>query len=186
VNVLELELDLRKKSKATIDHFIVELGKMRSGRATTGLLESVMVEYYGVPTPLIQLGLLAAPEPRLLTIQVYDQNAIESVEKAIHQSGLGLNPSRDGSTVRVVIPSLTEERRKELVKKLLKLAEETKIAVRNLRRTSIDSVKKRKSDKELAEDEARKLEAEIQKVTDQFVAEIDKHMSAKEKELMDV
>ena len=169
-----------------IEHYRKELARLRTGRAAPSLLENLTVEYYGSPVPMQQLGLVAAPEPRLLTIQVYDSAAVESVEKAIQQSDLGLNPSRDGALVRVAIPPLNEERRKELIKKVYKMGEETKIALRNLRRDEIELVKKQVKDKELSEDDARRLQDEIQKIVDSYVADVDSAASVKEKEMMEV
>jgi ribosome recycling factor len=169
-----------------IDHYKKELSRLRTGRAAPSLLENLTVEYYGSAVPLQQLGLVAAPEPRLLTIQVYDSSAVESVEKAIQQSDLGLNPSRDGALVRVAIPPLNEERRKELIKKVYKMGEDTKISLRNLRRDEIELVKKQVKDKELSEDDGRRLQDEIQKIVDVFVAEVDTAASAKEKEMLEV
>jgi ribosome recycling factor len=132
------------------------------------------------------MGMVAAPEPRLLTIQVYDGAAVEAVEKAIQQAELGLNPMRDGSLIRVAIPALNEERRKELTKKISKMAEETKIALRNLRRDEVESVKKQQKNKELSEDDSRKAQEEIQKIVDKFIADVDVAAAAKTKEIMEV
>lgn len=169
-----------------IDHFKKELQRLRSGRATPSILEGLQVEYYGSNVSLQQLGLVAAPEPRMLTIQVYDQGAIASIEKAIQQSDLGLNPSRDGALIRVVIPSLNEERRKELIKKVSKMTEETRVSLRNLRRDEIENVKKMTKAKEMSEDEGRKAQEEIQKILDRYIADVDSAAAAKEKELMEV
>lgn len=170
----------------TLEHFKKDLSRMRSGRASTSLLDGLTVEYYGSYVPLQQIGLVAAPEPRLLTIQVYDGSAVESVEKAIQQADLGLNPSRDGNLIRVAIPALNEERRKDLIKKTSKMAEETKIALRNHRRDEVEGVKKQLKDKDISEDDSRKLQEEIQKIVDKYVAEVDVAVVAKEKELMEV
>lgn len=178
--------DLEDKCKKTIEHFRKDLGRLRSGRAHASLLEGVTADYYGSQVPLQQLGLIAAPEARLLTIQVYDPSAVEAVEKAIQQSGLGLNPARDGNLVRIAIPALNEERRKELIKKLHKMAEETKVALRNHRRDTIDSLKKREKDKQISEDEVRKGQEEVQKIVDRYSADVDSVMSAKEKEMLEV
>lgn len=169
-----------------LEHFKKELSRLRSGRAAPSLLEGLQVEYYGSNVPLQQLGLVNAPEPRMLTIQVYDQGALESIEKAIQQSDLGLNPSRDGSMIRVVIPSLNEERRKDLIKKVSKMAEETRVALRNLRRDEIEGVKKKTKNKEMSEDDGRKAQEEIQKILDKHIADVDAAAAGKEKELMEV
>jgi ribosome recycling factor len=178
--------DYKAQCAKALDHFKKELGRLRSGRATPALLESVQVEYYGSKVPLQQLGMVAAPEPRMLTIQVYDASAVEAVEKAIHQSELGLNPSREGSLVRVVIPALNEERRKDLIKKVGKMAEETKVSLRNLRRDEVEGVKKQVKNKEMSEDDSRRAQDEIQKILDKVIADVDVAAAAKEKELMEV
>ena len=157
-----------------IDHFKKELHRLRSGRATPSILEGLQVEYYGSNVALQQLGLVAAPEPRMLTIQVYDQGAVASIEKAIQQSDLGLNPSRDG------------ERRKELIKKVSKMTEETRVSLRNLRRDEIENVKKKTKAKEMSEDDGRKAQEEIQKILDKYIVDVDSAAAAKEKELMEV
>jgi ribosome recycling factor len=169
-----------------LDHYKKELSRLRSGRATPSLLEGLQVEYYGSMVPMQQLGMVSAPEPRMLTIQVYDGGAVESIEKAIRQSDLGLNPSRDGSLIRVLIPALNEERRKDLIKKVNKMAEETRVALRNLRREEVEGVKKQVKNKEVSEDDSRKAQDEIQKIVDKFIADVDGAAAAKEKELMEV
>jgi ribosome recycling factor len=169
-----------------LDHFKKDLSRLRSGRATTTLLEGIHVDYYGSMVPLQQMGMVSAPEPRLLTVQVYDGSAVEAVEKAIQQAELGLNPMRDGALIRVAVPALNEERRKELIKKISKMAEETKVALRNLRRDEVESVKKRQKNKEMSEDDSRKAQEEIQKIVDKFISEVDVAVAAKEKELMEV
>lgn len=178
--------ELEGKCDSTIEHFSNELDRIRSGRATTGLLEGVQVDYYGAATPLVQLGLISAPEPRLLTIQVYDAGAIESVEKAIQLADLGLNPSRDGNLIRVPVPALTEERRKDLVKKLHKTAEEAKVAIRNHRREGIDELKKDQKSGSISEDDLHRGQDAIQKVTDKHTSRVDELLQAKEKEMMEV
>jgi ribosome recycling factor len=169
-----------------IDHFKKELSRLRSGRATTSLLEGITVDYYGSRVPLQQMGMVNAPEPRMLTIQVYDGSAVESVEKAIQQAELGLNPMRDGTLIRVAIPALNEERRKELGKKIGKMAEETKVSLRNLRRDEVENVKKAQKNKEMTEDDSRKAQDEIQKIVDKYIAEVDVAANAKTKEIMEV
>jgi len=169
-----------------LEHFKTELKRLRSGRAAPSILEGLQVDYYGSNVSLQQLGLVAAPEPRMLTIQVYDQGAVEAIEKAIQQSDLGLNPSRDGSLIRVVIPSLNEERRKELIKKVSKMTEETRVALRNLRRDEIENVKKKTKAKEMSEDDGRRAQEEIQKILDKYIADVDTAANVKEKELMEV
>lgn len=175
-----------EKCKKAIEHYKKELGKLRTGRASASLLEGVHVDYYGSSVPLIQLGMINAPEPRLITVQVYDAGAIESIEKAILQADLGLNPSRDGSLIRISIPTLSEERRKEMVKKLHKMAEEAKVGLRGLRRDDIEAIKKREKDKKISEDDSRREQEGVQKIVDKYVAEIDVATKGKEKEMLEV
>jgi ribosome recycling factor len=178
--------DLDVHCKKTVEHFKVEISRLRTGRAHTSLLEGIQVDYYGSHVPLIQMGMIGAPEPRLLTIQVYDASAVESVEKAIQQSELGLNPMREGNLLRIAIPALNEERRKEFVKKLNKLAEENKIVLRNHRRDAIDDLKKQEKDKKISQDDLRRSQDEVQKITDKFIADIEQLSQAKEKEILEV
>lgn len=182
----EISKELEDGCQAGIDHLKRELSRLRTGRASSGLLESLNVDYYGSPVPLQQLGLIHVPEPRMLTIQVYDQGAVESIEKAILQSDLGLNPSRDGNLIRVHIPALTEERRKELVKTVHKIGEETKISIRNHRRDAIDQMKAAVKAKEMSEDEQRRGQEEVQKITDRFIKQVETLSAEKEKEMMEV
>ncbi|MCB0331778.1 MAG: ribosome recycling factor, partial [Bdellovibrionales bacterium] len=158
--------ELTLQCESTIDFFRSELTKTKTGRASTGILEGVMVDYYGAPTPLMQLGLINVAEARLLTVQVYDAGAVESVEKGILQADLGLNPSREGSLIRIPIPALTEERRKEIVKRLHKQGEEMKVTIRNHRRAALDVLQKEKKDGEISEDEFNGLKKEVQSITD--------------------
>lgn len=178
--------DLEDKCKKTVEHYKKELQRLRTGRASTSLLDGLMVDYYGSATPLMSLGMINAPEPRMLTIQVYDANAMDSIDKAIRQADLGLNPSRDGGMIRISIPALTEDRRKELVKKLHKMSEEEKIVLRNHRRDGIDALKKQEKDKAISTDDFRRGQEEVQKITDKYSAEIDKAQAVKEKEIMEV
>ena len=177
---------LKDECDKTIKHYKTELSRLRTGRAHTSLLDGLHVDYYGTSVPIIQVALLAAPEPRLITVQVFDQNAVEAVEKAIKQSDLGLNPSRDGSTLRVSLPSLTEERRKELIKKLHKMSEDTKVILRNHRRDQMDLLKKQEKDKVIGADEHKRANDEVQKIIDKHTAEVDVLTAAKEKEMMEV
>ena len=177
---------LDRESSKTLEHFKKELGRIRTGRASPTLLDGLHVDYYGSSVPLVQLGNINAPEPRLLTIQVYDAGACESIEKAILQSDLGINPSREGSLIRISIPQLNEERRKEFIKKVHKLAEENKVTIRNHRRDAIDDLKKREKDKTVSADDVRKGQEEIQKIVVKYSKEIDTAVLAKEKEIMEV
>ena len=178
--------ELDGKCGKTVEAFKRDVGRMRGGRASGAMLDGILVDYYGSSVPLIQLGNISTPEPRLITIQVYDKGAVESIEKAILQADLGLNPSHEGSVIRLLVPSLTEERRKELSKKLHKMAEESRIAIRNHRRDTMDVLKKGKDKKELTEDQFRKDSEATQKVTDKRIKEIDNLLATKEKEMLEM
>lgn len=169
-----------------VDAFRHELSRLRSGRASTALLEGLHVNYYGARTPLRQLAGLAAPEPRLLVITPYDKGAMHEIEKAIQTSDLGLNPMNDGKIIRVPIPELTEERRKDLVRQVHKKAEEFRVSVRNHRREANDKLKQMQKDKKLTEDDLRVTEARIQQLTTEYIDKIDKVLAAKEAEIMEV
>ena len=178
--------DFEQRTVKTLEHLKKELHGIRTGRASTGILEGIMVEYYGASMHLNQLGMVAAPEARLLTVQVYDKSAVDAVEKAILAANIGITPQRDGQLIRLVVPPLTEERRKEFVKNLHKLGEENKVIIRNLRRDCIDLLKKAKDKKVMSEDDLHKGQEDAQKITDKAIAEIDKHIAVKEKEIMEV
>jgi ribosome recycling factor len=182
----KITTDFEKNCLKAIEHFKLEVGRLRGGRASTTMLESIQVNYYGSMVPMIQVGMLASPEPRLLTIQVYDGNAVEAVEKAIQQAELGLNPSREGNLVRIMVPALSEERRKELIKTLHRMAEEAKVSVRNCRRDALDIVKKDKEKNLLSEDEVKRLQEEVQKITDKHVKLVDENLAQKEKDMLAV
>lgn len=184
--VKEIEKNLQEKMEKTTHVLKTEYVSIRAGRANPALLDRIHVEYYGTDTPLNQLANITAPEARVLTINPWDAKAIPAIEKAILKSDLGMNPSNDGKIIRLVVPQLTEERRKELVKTVKKLAEEAKVAARNLRRDANDQLKKLKKDSEITEDELKKSEEETQKITDKFIKEIDKLAEAKEKEILEV
>ena len=175
-----------EKMKKTTNVFVEDLRSIRAGRANPQLLDRVTVDYYGTQTPLNQMGNVTSPEPRMLVISVWDQKAIPLVEKAILKSDLGLNPSNDGKLIRLVIPELNEERRKELTKVVRKGAEEAKVAIRGARRDAMEQVKKLKKDSKITEDDQRKAEDELQKITDAQIKEIDKIAAEKEKEIMEV
>ncbi len=181
--VLSEARDAMQKSVAGLSH---DLAKIRTGRANPALLEGLMVDYYGTPTPIKKLAQLNAPEPRLITVQPFDRSAISEIEKAIHKANLGVSPVSDGKIVRVPIPELTEERRKDLVKQVKKLGEEHKVGVRTARRDAIAMAKELQKDGDLAEDDAVKLQEKIQKLTDDFSAQIDKAVEAKEADLLKV
>ncbi len=176
----------RKGMDKTIDALKKDFTKVRTGRASASLLDDVRIDYYGTPTPLNQVGTLAVPEPRLITITPWEKKLIPDIEKAILKSDLGLNPASDGVLVRVAIPPLTEERRKEMCKVLKRMGEESKIALRNIRRDGNDSLKKMEKDKEISEDDLKRGEKEIQDLTDQYVKKVDEAVAAKEKEVMEV
>lgn len=178
--------ELQKEMDKTVAAFRKDLTKVRTGRASTGLLEGIMVDYYGSQTPLQQLAGLTAPEPRLLVVQPYDRGAIGNIEKAILKTDLGLTPSNDGKLIRIPIPALTEERRKELVKHVKKVAEEFRVSVRNHRRLAIEQLKEMQKKKEVTEDDFKHGQELVQKMTDEFVGRVDKILKAKEDEIMEV
>ncbi len=163
-----------------------EFGAVRTGRATLALLDGIALDYYGTVTPLQQLASLSIPESRQIAIQPWEQRLIPEIEKAILKSDLGLTPMNDGKTIRINIPVLTEERRKQLVKVVRKRAEEAKVAVRNIRRDSNEELKKLEKDKHLSEDDVKKEQEEVQKLTDSFIKKIDEILEHKEKEIMEV
>lgn len=175
-----------EKMSKTIAVLKKELASMKAGRATPAMLDKIEVEYYGASTPINQLANISIPEPRILMIQPWDKSSIKSIEKAIQKSDLGINPSNDGVAIRLIIPELTEETRKNLVKNIKKLGEETKVAVRSIRRDCNDKVKAIKKADDLPEDEIKKTEDEIQKKTDNYIKEIDKMVELKEKEIMTI
>ena len=177
---------LKKEMEHTLDALRKELTKVRTGRASTALIEGVMVEYYGNRTPLNQLAALSAPEPRLLVVQPYDRSVMSAIEKAIYQSDLGLTPVNDGKVIRVPIPELTEERRKELVRHIRKVAEDYRVSIRNHRRDANERVKKMQKDKQMAEDEAHATQDRVQKVTAEYIEKLDKVLKTKEDELLAV
>ena len=163
-----------------------QLSKVRTGRASANVLDGVNVDYYGSPTPLKQVGQISTPEARLLQIQPFDKSIIGEIEKSIINANLGLNPSNDGNLIRIQFPALTEDKRKDLVKQVKKLGEDTKIAIRNARRDQNDAVKKAEKAKEITEDDVKKFSDEIQKITDKYVKDVDDVVSIKEKELLTV
>ncbi len=178
--------DTRHRMDGAVDVLKKEFSGLRTGRAATSLLEPVSVNAYGSEMPLSQVGTIGAPEPRLLTVQVWDKGLIKSVEKAIMESGLGLNPSSDGQLVRIPIPQLTEERRVEIGKIAGRYAEDARVAVRNVRRHAMDEIKVMEKNGGISEDEHRDYAQEIQKITDQMVKKIDQTLSTKEQEIMQV
>lgn len=169
-----------------VDHLTAEFIKVRTGKASVGLLEGVKVDYYGTPTPINQVGNLNTPDFHTITVQPWDKTVIPIIEKAILNANLGLNPSSDGTLIRIPIPPLNEERRKELVKHTKKLAEEAKVSIRNIRRDEIEKLKKTEKEEHISEDDRKHGETEIQKLTDQYIKEVDALVQKKEKEIMEV
>ncbi len=176
----------RSSMDKAIDALKKDLTRVRTGRASVALLDDIRIDYYGTPTPLNQVGTLTVPEPRLITIQPWEKKLISEIEKAILKSDLGLNPTSDGVVVRLAIPPLTEERRKDMVKLVKRMAEDTKIAIRNVRRDANEALKKMEKDKEISEDELKRAEKEVQEITDQFVKKTDEVVVHKEKEIMEI
>ena len=174
-----------RMSKA-VEHVSAEFNKIRTGKASVALLEGIKVDYYGTPTPLNQVGNLSTPDSHTISVQPWDKTLLPVIEKAILNSNLGLNPTNDGVIVRIPIPPLTEERRKELVKLVKKIAEEGKISVRNIRRDEIEQLKKSEKDEHISEDERKSGETEMQKLTDKYIKDIDILVEKKEKEIMEV
>ena len=183
---LEIHVETEEKMKKTVKVLQEQLVAVRAGRANPGLLDKITIDYYGVPTPLNQIAGISAPEPRLLMVQPYDSSTLQSIEKAIMKSDLGINPSNDGRIIRLVIPQLTEERRVELVKLVKKYGEEAKVAIRNERRNANEEIKKLKKKGELTEDYEKKAQDEIQKLTDKYVESVDKTVAKKEAEIMEI
>ncbi len=179
----ELFNQTKRDMQTTIKVLGRDLSKIRTGRASVALVEEIMIEYYGNPTPLNQLASISIPDSRLITIQPWDPSVLSGIEKAILKSNLGLTPSNDGKKICINIPPLTEERREELVKLVKKLGEEAKVAIRNLRRKANDILKKMKKNKEISEDDFYQGQEEMQKVTDEFIKEIEGLLSKKEKEI---
>src|SRR3712207_4266599 len=163
-----------------------EFNSVRTGRASPSLLDRVTVDYYGSPTPLRQLATISAPEAQLLTVQPYDKSSIKAIEKAIQESDLGLNPSNDGNLIRLSLPALTEERRRDLVKVVRHIAEEGRVKIRNVRRDVMHDLRELREGGDVGEDEERRAEADLQKVTDQKIGELEDHLKGKEAEIMEV
>jgi ribosome recycling factor len=183
--VKEIEANARTRMDKVLSDLQHDMAGVRTGRATISLLDSVRADYYGTPTPLNQVATLHVPEPTLITVQPWDTSQIGPIEKAIRTSDLGLNPSNDGKIIRVPIPPLTEERRKDLVKKLQHIAEDHRVAMRNIRRDANENVKKLLKDKIVSEDEDRRAHEEIQKLTDGSIQRLDSAVKAKEKEILE-
>ena len=178
--------DCRERMEKALQTLTRDFGKLRTGRASTSLVEDVQVDYYQMPTPLNQLASISIPDSRSILIQPWDKSCIGNVEKAIMKSELGLNPINDGKLIRINIPPLTEERRKELAKVAKKYTEDTKVAIRNIRREANDTLKKRKNNKDISEDDMYSGQEEIQKITDEYVNKAEKAREEKEKEIMEL
>lgn len=182
----QIYTETEEKMKKAVEAVQKELAGIRTGRATTALLDGIRVEYYGSAVPLNQVASVSAPEPKLLVIQPWEKKMIEEISRAILKSDLGLNPTSDGNVIRLGIPPLTEERRKDLVKLIKKLAEEGKISIRNIRREANEALDKAEKKKEISEDDNRKSQERIQKLTDRYIEAIDKVVKGKEVEIMEV
>jgi ribosome recycling factor len=180
--IAEAESNMKK----TVELVKKEFASLRAGRATPALLDKIMVSYYGTPTPINQLATISVPEPRLLVIQPWDKSVLPEIERAILKSDLGITPASDGTVIRLAIPQLTQERRAELVKVVRKKAEEGRVAIRNIRREINDKVKQLQKNGEISEDELRRAQDEIQKLTDKYIKEIDQLLNSKEQEIMQI
>ena len=176
----------KEKMAKTIAVLHRDLSSLRAGRANAQVLDRIMVDYYGTPTPVNQVGNISSPEARMLVITPYDPSVLNPLEKAIQKSDLGINPSNDGKCIRLIFPELTEERRKELAKTIQKKGEESKVAIRSIRRDAIEQIKKAQKDSEITEDDRKKLEDQAQKLTDSHIKDIDKIVSDKQKEILEV
>jgi ribosome recycling factor len=176
--------DIERRMQGAVDSLKSDLSGLRTGRANTSLLDPVVAEVYGAMMPLAQVATVSAPEPRMLSVQVWDKSNVSAVEKGIAKANLGLNPMTDGQTIRLPMPDLTEERRKELAKLAGEYAEKAKIAIRNVRRDGMESLKEDEKKKEISEDDRKRLEDEVQKMTDRFVADADTAAQSKEKEIL--
>jgi ribosome recycling factor len=182
----ELLLDARERMSKSVDAIRHEFASVRTGRASPALLDRISVDYYGTATPLKQLATISAPEPRLLTVQAYDKSSIKNIEKAILESDVGLTPNNDGNLIRLGIPELTEERRKELVKVVHGIAEEGRVAIRNIRRDVMHDLRELKGEGEVGSDDEHRAEVELQKLTDDKISELDALMKGKEAEVLEV
>lgn len=186
MTIKEIHSVQEDKMKKAIEVLRKEYGSLRAGRATPSLLEKVMVDYYGSPTPVNQVANVSVPEPRMIVIQPWEKTMLNAIDKAIQKSDLGLMPTNDGIIIRLNIPQLTQERRSEIVKVIHKKAEECRVAIRNLRRDANDTIKKLEKDKTVSEDETKKAQDDIQKLTDRYIKEVDQIMAVKEKDIMEV
>ena len=174
------------RMQKTLDVMQANFAAVRAGRANAAVLDQIRVDYYGTPTPINQIASIASPDPRTLTIQPWDASTMKLIEKAIQASDLGINPQNDGRVIRLAFPQLTEERRKELIKQVRKYGEDSKTAIRNIRRDAMDAFKKQQKKSEITEDDLKNAEKDIQKLTDDYIADVDKMVSKKEKELSEI
>lgn len=178
--------EYENKMKKTVEVLHTQFTSVRAGRANASVLDHIRVEYYGTPTPINQIASISTPDPRTLVIQPWDASSLKGIEKAIQTSDLGINPTNDGRVIRLVFPQLTEERRKELVKQVGKYAEEAKVAIRNIRRDAMEVFKAQKKKSEITEDDLKDIEKDLQKLTDNYIREVDKVAEKKEKELYEI
>jgi ribosome recycling factor len=182
----EVITNMKGHMDKSLDSLRRDYQKVRTGRASLGLLDDVRIDYYGTPSPLSQVATLAVPEPRTITLQPWESKMIPLIEKAIMNANLGITPANDGKVIRLNLPALTEERRKDIVKQLKKMAEDAKVAVRNIRRDAIDELKKMEKNKKISEDDQKRAEKDVQDATNSYVAKIDEILNHKEKEVMEV
>lgn len=182
----EVLKEAEARMKKTVEDLRRELVTLRTGRATPALVEDIKVDCYGTQLPINQVANISVPDPRSLLITPWDRNTLSAIEKAIQKSDLGLTPNNDGTNIRLVLPPLTEDRRKELVRKVHKIVEDHRVAVRNIRRDANEEIKRREKNHEISEDESRRLQDQVQKLTDKYIAELDRLQKAKEEELMEV
>jgi ribosome recycling factor len=178
--------DIQRRMDGAIEALRKEFGGLRTGRASAGMLEPVMVDAYGSTVPLNQIANINVPEPRMITVNVWDRGMVKAVDKAIREAGLGLNPQTEGQTIRVPIPDLNEERRRELTRVAAKYAETTRVSVRNVRRDGIEALRKQEKDGDISQDEQKKLEREIQHLTDEHIKRVDEALAQKDKEILQV
>ncbi len=183
--IQDLLKDAEKRMKKAVEKFKEELAGLRTGRATTGLVENIKVEYYGTEMPLKQIATISTPEPSQILIQTWDQNAVPAIEKAIQEANLGANPQTEGNIIRLILPPMTEERRKELVKVIGKMAEEARIAIRNIRRDDKEAIEELKNEG-FSEDEIKKALEQLQKITDKYIKQINQLAEAKEEEILSI
>ncbi len=182
----EILEETEKKMQKTVESISHQLARLRTGKASPALLEGIKVDYYGTPTPINQIASISTPEPRLIVVHPWDKSAVAAIEKAIRSSDLGLNPNSDGTVIRIPIPPLTEERRKELLKVAKNIAEEGKVAIRNIRREAIEKIKKMQKDGEIPEDDSHRLQDKVQDLTEKYTKKIDEILKNKEEEIMTV